>query len=182
MVRRRGGCWGGRLVCERGDDGITLCTVTLDAQGGEGGTASVIATWGETMPSPVVKPTKAGYTFQGYFDQTAGGVQWYDARGVSTNVSTFASAATLYAQWQANTYKYVLDGGSFTGEQAIVFGQLPADLPRIPVAEGKEFLGYFDEMGHMIYNAKGEYVGGVVAAETLDANASVELRLMLDEK
>ena len=37
-------------------------TVTLDSQGGSGGTASVTATYGRPMPSATM-PTKTGYIF-----------------------------------------------------------------------------------------------------------------------
>ncbi|MBQ3005272.1 MAG: InlB B-repeat-containing protein, partial [Clostridia bacterium] len=41
-------------------------TITLDRVGGTGGTASVQATYGSALPD-IVAPTKAGYTFAGYF-------------------------------------------------------------------------------------------------------------------
>ena len=75
-------------------------TVTLDAQGGAGGTESVTATYGAAMPSATM-PTKAGYTFAGYFDATTGGTKYYNADGTSAANWDKDSATTLYAQWEA---------------------------------------------------------------------------------
>ena len=72
-------------------------TVTLNAAGGTGGTSSVTATFDEAMPNITI-PTKAGYTFLGYFD--AAGKQYYDANGASVNSWITPSNATLTAQWE----------------------------------------------------------------------------------
>ena len=85
-------------------------TVTLDAAGGTGGTASVQATFDEPMPNIVI-PTRSGYTFTGYKD--AAGKQYYDANGSSTNSWTTASNATLTAQWEEQS-----------GETPVVTGDL----------------------------------------------------------
>lgn len=75
-------------------------TVTLDPQGGAGGTTSISAVFDQAMPNITI-PTRAGYSFLGYFSQTGGaGTQYYDANGSSTNSWTTASGATLYAAWE----------------------------------------------------------------------------------
>ena len=74
-------------------------TVTLDADGGIGGSASVSATFDAAMPAITV-PSKAGNIFQGYFTGANGtGTQYYDENGSSTNNWTTAAATTLYAYW-----------------------------------------------------------------------------------
>ena len=74
-------------------------TVTLDRQGGTGGTASVTATYGSAMPRITV-PTRTGYTFGGYFTAAnGGGTQYYTATGSSARKWNRASATTLYAYW-----------------------------------------------------------------------------------
>ena len=80
-----------------------MYTVTLDQQNGNGGTASVTATYGIVMPSITV-PTRSGYTFGGYWTGTNGsGTQYYTASGASARAWNIASATTLYAKWTANT-------------------------------------------------------------------------------
>ena len=87
-------------------DGVPkTSTVTLDRQGGSGGTASVTATYKSEMPAIEKLPTRTGYTFQGYFAQPKGaGKQYYDKNGNSAATCDFYAATTLYAHWQANTY------------------------------------------------------------------------------
>ena len=75
-------------------------TVTLNAAGGTGGTASVTATFDAPMPN-ITLPTRNGYTFLGYFD--AQDKQYYDANGSSTNSWITPSNATLTARWEENS-------------------------------------------------------------------------------
>ena len=88
-------------------------TVTLDQQGGSGGTASVTATYDSAMPSITV-PSRTGYTFGGYYTSTnGGGTQYYTDTGESTHVWDIASDTTLYAKWTIMSYAitYNLNGG-----------------------------------------------------------------------
>ena len=78
-------------------------TVTLDLQSGTDGTTSVTATYGSAMPS-ITKPTRTGYTFNGYYDATSGGTQYYKADGSSARTWNKTSNSTLYAQWTAKQY------------------------------------------------------------------------------
>ena len=78
-------------------------TITLDKDGGSGGTATVSATYGSAMPSAGAAPTQAGYTFLGYYaSQGASGTQYYDATPESATNSDFTSATTIYAGWKVN--------------------------------------------------------------------------------
>jgi uncharacterized repeat protein (TIGR02543 family) len=83
-------------------------TVTLDLQSGTDGTTSVTATYGSAMPS-ITKPTRTGYTFNGYYDATSGGTQYYKADGSSARTWNKTSNSTLYAQWTPNTYTVKFD-------------------------------------------------------------------------
>ena len=74
-------------------------TVTLDRQGGSGGSASVQATFDSAMPSITI-PSKTGYDFGGYFSGTNGsGTQYYTESGASAHTWDQASNKTLYAKW-----------------------------------------------------------------------------------
>ena len=74
-------------------------TVTLDANGGNGGTESVTATYNDAMPS-ITPATLAGYALTGYFDAASGGTKYYNADGTSAKNWDKTSATTLYAQWE----------------------------------------------------------------------------------
>lgn len=81
-------------------------TVTLNKNGGTGGTNSVNATNGSAMPSITI-PSRAGgngnFYFMGYWDtsSTTGGTQYYNATGGSArNWDKTGTTATLYARWR----------------------------------------------------------------------------------
>ena len=78
-------------------------TVTLNKNGGSGGTGSVTAAFGSAMPSATM-PTYPGYTFQGYYDTSAssGGIQYYKADGSSARSWDKTYNTTLYARWTPN--------------------------------------------------------------------------------
>ena len=96
--------------------------VTLDPQGGTGGTTSVTATYGQKLPSGLIAPTKEGYEFKGYYSnanndyyesigQDSGGKQYYDKDmvGVADWDYTY-SGVTLYAHWAPKTFIVTFDG------------------------------------------------------------------------
>jgi hypothetical protein len=50
------------------------------------------------MPAATM-PTRSGYTFEGYYDATTGGTQYYTRAGASARVWNKDAATTLYARW-----------------------------------------------------------------------------------
>ena len=121
-------------------------TVTLNPQGGSGGSSSVQATYDANMPS-MTKPSRTGYTFQGYYDATSGGTQYYKADGSSARTWNKTSNATLYARWTANTYTITLDPQGGTGGDATktaTFGQATPTV-NIPGRNGYNFGGYYTQ-------------------------------------
>ena len=74
--------------------------VTLDAQGGVGGSASVkVLKLGDMMPA-VELPTKAGFDFLGYY--SADGTQYYDLNGQGMKAWEVDDDVTLTARWDSS--------------------------------------------------------------------------------
>lgn len=80
-------------------------TVTLNANGGTGGTTSVTATYNSLLPAITV-PNRTNYNFLGYYDTAAetGGNQYYDAAGKPVKTWTTAGTGTLYARWSLGIF------------------------------------------------------------------------------
>ena len=140
-------------------------TVTLDRQGGTGGSASVSATYDDAMPSATM-PTRTGYTFGGYYDEeNGGGTQYYTQNGDGVNEQNWnkASDATLYAKWTANTYTITFDQQSGTGGSTSVTATYDSAMPSatMPTRTGYTFGGYFTAKnggGTQYYTEAGESV------------------------
>ena len=89
-------------------------TVTLNDNGGSGGSGTVSATYGSPMPA-ITLPTKDGYTFNGYWTgTTTRSTQYYKADGSSAMNWDKAQTTTLNALWIANTYTVHFDGNGYT--------------------------------------------------------------------
>ncbi len=75
-------------------------TVTLNRNGGSGGSTSVTATYGSAMPTATM-PTRDGWSFLGYYTQpNSGGTQYYTAYGSSARNYDKDTTLILYAQWK----------------------------------------------------------------------------------
>lgn len=96
--------------------------VTLDPQGGSGGTTSVTATYEQPLPSGLTAPTKPGYEFRGYYsiendewaesqgnDNYYGGKQYYDKDMNGVEPWGKTEGGTIYAHWAPKTYIVTLD-------------------------------------------------------------------------
>lgn len=95
---------------------IPLCSITLDPQGGSGGTTHVIAVLGEPMPPDMDPPQRPGYQFCGYSDQAgSGGTLYYaaDMSSVKNWDKSTGSTATLYAQWSPTNLNSSAGGNVF---------------------------------------------------------------------
>ena len=122
-------------------------TVNLDMQNGSGGTAQVTATFDSAMPSATA-PSRAGYTFAGYYTSpNGGGTQYYDENMVSVsywNITT--NPSTLYANWTANTYTLNFDvqnGDALSpSTQSVTYDAAYGTLPT-PTRYGFAFKGWY---------------------------------------
>ncbi len=124
-----------------------IYTVQFDKQSGSGGTASVNATYDSAMP-PATAPSRAGYTFAGYYTSpNGGGTQYYDENMVSVsywNITT--NPSTLYANWTANTYTLNFDvqnGDALSpSTQSVTYDAAYGTLPT-PTRYGFAFKGWY---------------------------------------
>ena len=131
-------------------------TVSFNQQSGSGGTSSVTAYYGSAMPG-ITKPTRTGYTFQGYYTSTGGGgTKYYNADGSSARAWDKTSATTLYAYWTANTYSVTLNANGGSGGTSSVTATYASAMPSIsvPSRSGFTFTGYFID-STKYYNADG---------------------------
>ena len=99
------------------------------------------------MPAGLTAPTRAGYTFGGYYSNTNGtGTQYYNASMVSV-VSSYelTTATTLYAYWIPNRYKVVFDNQGGTGGTDSTVAMYGTSMPQAvaPQKIGYTFAGYF---------------------------------------
>ena len=121
-------------------------TVTLDANGGTGGTTSVSATYDSAMPSATA-PTRTGYTFKGYYsEQNGGGTQYYaEDMNSAHNWDIDTNPSTLYAKWEANKCTINLDKQGGSGGTAYVTGTYDSAMPSAtaPSRTGYTFAGYY---------------------------------------
>ena len=141
--------------------------VTLDRQSGTGGRGMVIATYGEAMPS-ATPPTRAGYTFGGYYDEAdGGGTQYYTDEMVSARSWDRMVATTLFARWTGNIYGITLDmQGGMGGSERVdaTYGSaMPAAVE--PTRTGYPFGGYYDAPDG---RGKQYYTSSMVSARSWD--------------
>lgn len=87
------------LKLQKSSELIIETTVTLDMQGGTGGTEEVVARKGYDMPEITI-PVRDGYHFEGYYTEIEGGEQYYAQDGSSFQVwNKEDETFTLYAHW-----------------------------------------------------------------------------------
>lgn len=87
----------------------TSYTVKYNANGGSGAPSSQTKWKDQTLTLSKTKPTRTGYTFQGWATSASGSVVYASGASYTSNASV-----TLYAVWKAITYtvSYNANGGS----------------------------------------------------------------------
>ena len=99
----------------------TSYTVKYNANGGSGAPSSQTKWKDQTLTLSSTKPTRTGYSFQGWATSASSSVAY--AAGASYTAN---AAVTLYAVWKANTYavNYNANGGTGApGNQTKTYGQ-----------------------------------------------------------
>ncbi len=118
-------------------------TGTFDLRGGKIGGSGENQTRTETFDAAwvfPVDPTRAGYTFAGWYTAASGGT-----KVESGDLYTTAGPQTLYARWNGNTITCSFDarGGTVSpGSKSVVCGSAYGELPT-PERSGYKFLGWF---------------------------------------
>jgi uncharacterized repeat protein (TIGR02543 family) len=117
-------------------------TVTFESNGGSAVTALSNVTTGTTITAPTA-PTKAHYTFDG----------WYKEVGLTTlwnfTTDTVTANTTLYAKWTAITFTvtFNVDGGSAVASLPSVMSGATITAPTAPTKANYTFDGWYKEVG-----------------------------------
>ena len=118
----------------------TSYTVKYNANGGSGAPSSQTKWKDQALTLSSTKPTRTGYTFQGWATSASGSVAY--AAGASYTAN---AAVTLYAVWKANTYavKYNANGGTGApGNQTKTYGQTLTLSSTKPTRTNYNFKGW----------------------------------------
>jgi prepilin-type N-terminal cleavage/methylation domain-containing protein/uncharacterized repeat protein (TIGR02543 family) len=135
----------------------TTRTVTLNRNGGTGGSDSFTATIDSSTLTGYTAPTRSGYTFDGYWSAQTGGSRVITAAGAyAASVVNYTNASsqwirtndstTLWARWTANTYTITLDRNQGTGGAAsvtVTFDSANLSGWNTPTRTGYTFTGYW---------------------------------------
>ena len=120
---------------------INTYTVSYNANGGSGAPSAQTKTYGTALTLSSTKPTRTGYTFQGWATSSSATSATYSAGGSYTA----NSGTTLYAVWQINTYtvSYNANGGSGApSAQTKTYGTSLTLSTTKPTRTGYTFLGW----------------------------------------
>lgn len=111
-------------------------TVDFDTQGGSTAPDAQTIGSGYQAETPA-DPTRAGYTFDGWYTTSTGGDKWDFS-------SAFPTDATLYAHWTANnaSLTFESEGGSSVDTATVSIG-VAADAPTAPTRAGYTFAGWY---------------------------------------
>lgn len=95
-------------------------SITYNANGGTGAPGKQTKWYGKNITLSSTKPTRTGYSFQGWATSASGGVSYAPGASYTGNGNL-----TLYAVWKANTYtvSYNANGGTGApGKQTKTYG------------------------------------------------------------
>ena len=138
--------------------------VNYNANGGSGAPGSQTKWYGENLSLSGTRPTRTGYSFQGWGTSASGSVAYQPGSTYSANASI-----TLYAIWRANTYtvSYNANSGSGApGAQTKTYGVNLTLSSTRPTRTNYNFKGWATSAsGSVAYQPGGRYT----------SNASVTL-------
>jgi len=148
---------------------LTTYTVSYNANGGSGAPSSQTKTQGVTLTLLSTKPTRSGYTFQGWSTSSTASYASYYAGGSYTD----DASATLYAVWKQNTVtpttytiSYNANGGSGAPSSQTKTHGVALTLSSVkPTRSGYTFLGWSTSSTatSAMYSAGGSYTANASA-------------------
>lgn len=118
----------------------TSYTVKYNANGGSGAPSSQTKWKDQALTLSSTKPTRTGYSFQGWATSASGSVAYNAGASYTAN-----AAVTLYAVWKANTYtvSYNANGGTGApGNQTKTYGQTLTLSSTKPTRTNYNFKGW----------------------------------------
>lgn len=119
---------------------MTSYTVSYNANGGTGAPSSQTKYYDGNITLSTSKPTRTGYSFQGWATSASGSVAYQPGATYSTNANR-----TLYAVWKADTYPVKYDANTGTGAPAAQTKTYGVDLKLSttkPTKTNYNFLGW----------------------------------------
>ena len=136
-----------------------IITMTLDNQSAtSAGTAKVYYKYNlnayysnntaTTSISSITKPSKTGYTFNGYYSaKNGGGTQYINANGSIVNnlYKAFASNTTIYAYWNVNSYTVTWNANGGSCNKSSSSHNYNSNIGTLPTCTRSNytFLGWF---------------------------------------
>ena len=120
---------------------VITYAISYNANGGSGAPAAETKTYDVALTLSSTKPTRTGYTFQNWNTKSDGTGDSYDS-GASYTAN---AAATLYAQWEANTYTITYDangGDNPPAAQTKTYGVSLTLTTSKPTRDGYNFTGW----------------------------------------
>lgn len=143
---------------------IITYTISYDANGGSGAPKDQTKTWNVPINLSATKPTRQGYTFQGWATSSSGSVQYQPNQSYTANANV-----TLFAIWKIITYTVTYDangGYDAPANQTKEYGKSVNITDAKPKKINSEFLGWSTSKTGNV-----EYTGGSI----YNANANLSL-------
>lgn len=122
-------------------------TIEINANGGECSKNSVEVSYDGSY-SALPTPTRAGYSFTGWYTAANGGTK-YDVSSPVKITSANGSTIKFFAHWEANTYivSFNANGGTTVFDKvSVTFGKKYGTLPTV-TRTGYTFNGWYDSTG-----------------------------------
>lgn len=112
--------------------------VTFNSNGGSTVSTQTVANGGKVTEPKA--PTKSGYTFAGWYEDTAFTTKWDFSR------NTVSKPVTLYAKWTpiSNKVTFNSNGGNAVAEQTVSTGGKITE-PKAPTKSGYTFAGWYSD-------------------------------------
>lgn len=123
----------------------TSYTVSYNANGGSGAPGSQTKWYGTTLTLSSTRPSRTGYSFQGWATSSGGGVSYSPGGSYTSNANV-----TLYAVWKANTYTVTFNangGSGGPGSQTKTYGVNLTISSTVPTRTNYSFVGWGTSSG-----------------------------------